>query len=355
MMVSVILTISVTLTVGCSSSGSGTAIPVGGAVQSSASLPTPERVRIKEFADLPQYSTYYSPTAIAQDAGSMWVTDTIDQDAGANAVVQIAPSGKQQNVFYAYGTTSGGTDLSDITAGPDGALWLADGFNWRVLRMTTQGQFTPYPLGENTRPLNITTGPDKAVWFTWESPVRGAGIGRITTTGKTRFYHVYPPLDIATGSDGALWFTQPGANEIGRVTIHGKFTEFSKGISSGSQPQSIAPGPDGALWFTELKGGRIGRITTAGSVSEYSRGITSGEQPIDLAAGSDGAMWFTEYEGYSSYGVIASKIGRITMNGTITEYTKNLNPLAGPTGIAAGPGRAMFFVEDTDETGRVRL
>jgi streptogramin lyase len=357
MAVSVILTALAAVASACSTSGNANGmLPNGGGGRDPMLRPAIKPVRIKEFADLPVYSTNYYPAAIAKAAGDLWVADDIDQDAGACAIVQIAPTGKALNTFYAYGPTSEGSYFQDITLGPDGALWLADSYNRQVVRMTTNGRFTDLPLPHFSGPLSITTGPDEALWLTTSGP-SGAGIFRLTTKGQMTFYALGTAgLDIAAGSDGALWFTQPSADEIGRITTHGKITEYTNGITAGSQPFSIAPGPDGALWFTERKGGRIGRMTTTGDVTEYSRGITYGEEPVDLAAGPDGAMWFTEYEGYSSYGVIASKIGRITMNGKVTEYANGLNPLAGPAAIAEGPGRTVWFVEtNADKTGRLRL
>jgi streptogramin lyase len=71
------------------------------------------------------------------------------------------------------------------------------------------------------------------------------------------------PTGIVAGPDGALWFDEQSANNIGRVTTSGSFTEF--GIpTAGARPLSIIVGPDNALWFTELSAGKIGRITTAG-------------------------------------------------------------------------------------------
>lgn len=343
--------VAAALASGCSNSGVAT-LPADGGKGGTASIDVSKQVRIREFADLPVYSNNYYPSAIAQASGSLWVTDDIDQDAGACVVVRIAPSGKQQHAYYVNGEFSG-ADLRDITLGPDGALWIADSYNWQLIRMTTQGKWTYFPLGNEVGPERITLGPDKALWFTFESPIVGAGIGRFTTGGHFRSYPASVPLDIAAGSDGALWFTQPGVDEVGRITTRGKVTEYSNGITAGSQPYGIASGPDGALWFTE-QGGRIGRITTAGNVTEYSNGITAGEEPFGIAAGPDDAMWFTEFEPTTSYGARASKIGRISLSGTIDEYSKNLNPASGPTAIAGGPDRKMWFVEtNTDETGRV--
>jgi hypothetical protein len=61
-----------------------------------------------------------------------------------------------------------------------------------------------------------------------------------------------------------------------------------------SGPRGIAPGPDGALWFTESTApGRIGRITTEGDITEYSNGFSSILNPWYIAAGPDGNVWFT--------------------------------------------------------------
>ncbi|MBV8530845.1 MAG: Virginiamycin B lyase [Candidatus Eremiobacteraeota bacterium] len=314
-------------------------------------------MRIREFSDLPQYSGYYGPTSIASLSGSLWVTETIDQDYGENAVVQIATSGQMLHAFYYGGRSTEGASFQDIVVGPDGALWITDYYNEQILKFTTNGRYTNFPLQNYCAPIGITSGPDKALWFTTQCAGGSASIGRITTSGRIRTYSVASYAeDIAAGDDGALWFTQPTSDQIGRITTHGKITEYSKGISAGAGPYSIVSGPDGALWFTEQNGGRIGRITRTGTVTEYSNGITPSEKPYDLAAGPDGAMWFTEYEIVGSYQTDASKIGRITMHGKIREYSKGLTSQAEPTDIVAGPDGRMWFVETaSDKTGRVTI
>jgi virginiamycin B lyase len=334
---------------GCSAPS--TLTPGNAGMQQRASFSSPlaeKRVRIKEFADLPQYSGEYSPSAIASGPEhSLWVTDEIDQDYGENLVAQINTSGTRLNTFYYQGLSTEGSSFQDITAGPDGALWITDYYNSQIVRMTTDGTFSTFSL--NTEPFGITLGPDKALWFTEYS-----AIGRITTKGKVTIYPAGDlDDDITAGPDGALWFTELTGNAIGRITTHGKITIYTKGISSGAGPYSIAAGPDGALWFTEGTGGRIGRITTSGKVTEYSRGITPTEEPVGIAAGPDGAMWFTEYESYDSYQIRESKVGRITMAGKISEYSKGLSGSSGPADIVAGPDGNMWFIEYADRTGRV--
>jgi virginiamycin B lyase len=336
---------------GCSAPGARNTLPVAGnGALSGFRIPLAEkRVRIKEFADLPQYYDDYSPSAIASGPEhSLWVIDEIDQDYGENLVARINTSGTRLKTFYYQGVSTEGSSFQDITAGPDGALWITDYYNSQIVRMTTGGAFSTFAL--KTPPLGITVGPDKALWFTEYS-----AIGRITTKGSVTIYPAGDlDEDITAGPDGALWFTELTGNAIGRITTGGKITTYTNGISSGAGPYSIAAGPDGALWFTESTGGRIGRITTSGKVTEYSRGITPTEEPAGIAAGPDGAMWFTEYESYS-YKIRESKIGRITMAGRVSEYARGLSGNSGPGDIVAGPDGNMWFVEDTDRTGRVSL
>ncbi|HEY1868632.1 MAG TPA: hypothetical protein VGG70_10090 [Candidatus Cybelea sp.] len=342
-------------TPGCAGSGTTGALPQETSSRVQVVSPSAhERIRIREFADLPRYNTYYSPGAIAAGpAGLVWVVDGIDQDFGANAVVGIATSGKSKHTYYAG---SNYQSFADIAAGPDGALWLTDDFYPHITRLTTTGDFTQYAVSPNTDPFDITTGPDNALWFTASASGSSGAIERLTTKGRVTAYDIpAQPADIATGSDGALWFTETSPNGIGRITTHGKATSYANGITG--TPQAIALGPDGAMWFTEYSTSsqaKIGRITTSGRVAEYSRGITPGEVLADIAAGPDGAMWFTESTfGYYYY---SPKIGRISMSGHVTEYSKGLPSQAGPYGIVAGPDGRMWFTDSfNDETGRVKL
>ena len=333
------------LTAGCSSPQA-----VAPPMVAPNALPARHHVTISQFADLPVYYDYYGPSAVAAGPHhALWVTDTVDQDFGENAVIEIATSGKGLNTFYYGGRTTEGSDLTDLAAGSDGALWIADYYNSQVLRMTTAGSFTAFPL--STEPFTIVAGPDKALWFT-----ESDAIGRITTAGNISIYPASgSPAVICVGPDGALWFTESTNDSIGRITTRGKIKYYSKGITAGSYPFWIAAGPDGALWFTEYDGGRIGRITAAGKVTEYSKGITAGEFPDSIAQGPDDAMWFTESATHSSYQSYNGKIGRITTSGRVTEYD-NFNTQSAPSVITQGADKNMWFTESAaNEMGRVNL
>jgi streptogramin lyase len=322
-------------------------------LQSGGSAMTPplsqyaDNVSIREFNDLLS-KPYYSPWAIASGPnGDLWVTEDFPQISGENAIVQVSPAGKRLNVFY-YGTVA---DFVDITAGPDGALWITDWGNRQILRMTTNGKFKGFPV--DSLPIGITAGPDGALWFTDRASGAAPAIGRMTTKGKITFFTAGITAgayleDIVAGPDGALWFSEYSSGKIGRITTQGSVREYSHGITSA--PYSIAVGPDKALWFTEQYG-RIGRITTKGKITEYSKGISAKEQPYGIAAGPDQAMWFTEsvpyYSGYDA------RIGRIAMDGSITEYS-GFSQHAYPTDIVSMPDKKLWFVETaSNKLGRV--
>jgi virginiamycin B lyase len=223
----------------------------------------------------------------------------------------------------------------DITAGPDGALWFTNNISNTIGRITTSGVVTLFPLAANSGAGVITAGPDGALWFTTST-----GIGRISTSGAVTVFPVSGEVDgITAGPDGALWFftravlpngTQGTTGQfIGRMTISGAITKYTDpGI--GPDIANITAGPDGALWFTNLAGNSIGRITTTGVVTTYSGPSIQG--PIDITPGPDGALWFVNW---------SSSIGRITTSGVMTSYGGP--KLNGVQAVTAGPDGAIWF------------
>ena len=195
-------------------------------------------------------------------------------------------------------------------------------------------------------PWASPAGPDGNLWFT---EFGGDRIGRITPSGTVTEYSAgitagSDPNDITTGPDGNLWFTEYAGNRIGRITPAGVVTEYSAGITNTSF--DITAGPDGNLWFTEAGGDQIGRITPGGVVTEFSTGITADSGPTGITAGPDGNLWFAE-----TYG---NQIGRISPSGTITEYSTGITANSRPTGITAGPDGNLWFTQpDTNQIGRI--
>jgi streptogramin lyase len=241
---------------------------------------------------------------------------------------------------------TGGTALPlEITAGPDGALWFTEQDGGKIGRITTTGLLTEYALPTpEMMPIGITNGPDGALWFT-EFDYRvgysdeNPRIGRISSSGVITEYPLPTsgghrlPIGITAGPDGALWFAQHARNSIGRIAVNGDFSEYP--LPSGFQgSRAITTGPDGALWFTEgnwFGADKIGRITQAGAVTAYTL-LPPNCLPTAITTGPDGALWVTDGVG---------RIGRVTTNGSISEYS--LSSVTGSPGITTGPDGALWF------------
>jgi streptogramin lyase len=208
-------------------------------------------------------------------------------------------------------------------------------------------------------PVDIATGPDRALWFTQQG-VPG-GVGRMTTDGSVTEYAAgltpgfslaAEPAQIAAGSDGALWFTEQGnGGAIGRLDPEtGAVTEYTAGLTFGSRPAGIALGPDGNLWFAEQARDAIGRITPDGVITEFTAGLSADSEPTDIAAGRDGNLWFTERAD-------PGRIGRIDPStGVITEFSAGLTPESAPGSIVAGSNGKLYFTQSADpgRIGRIR-
>jgi streptogramin lyase len=99
-----------------------------------------------------------------------------------------------------------------------------------------------------------------------------------------------------------------GASPLGQIS------EFSSGLNPGSNLAQVRAGPDGNLWFSD-RAGAVGRITPDGTITEFSRGTTKA-------------------------------IGRIDpTTGTITEFSSGLNAGSGPGGTGPGPDGNLWFTD----------
>jgi virginiamycin B lyase len=234
-------------------------------------------------------------------------------------------------------------DPIDITTGPDGALWFTNAANNTIGRITTAGVVTNFADPSIGSPNGITAGPDGALWFVNSS---ANTIGRITTAGAVTHFadaSIKQPFDIVAGPDGALWFTNFASKAIGRITAAGVVTKFSSAnMTFVSSPDGIAAGPDGALWYANTGYFVISRITTTGVITGFT--ASSVARPYRVTAGPDSAMWFTN-SGNNS-------VGRITTDGTITNYPDAT--ISDPHGIVTGPDGALWFANSGNSTiGRV--
>ena len=172
----------------------------------------------------------------------------------------------------------------------------------------------------------------------------------LLTAGLSEFTGPFSsPVEIVNGPDGNLWVLNAGGRDNGSVVVIApdqsvKATYTIPTAHAGAS--SLTVGPDGNLWFVEQTANQIGKITPDGTITEYpipnslvDAGFPSGPldavaSPTDIVAGADGALYFTESS--------TQKIGRITTNGAITTIDANGFQ---PQSIAVGSDHLVWFTD----------
>jgi len=120
---------------------------------------------------------------------------------------------------------------------------------------------------------------------------------------------------------------------IGRLTRAGQSTTFAlparigRDASGLGSPISITLGPDGALWFTEFDRS-IGRIDMQGHITEFPLSNLKCCIPFSITTGPDHALWVTELYG--------NGVERITLQGHERQFEFRTRS-DGPLGIVTGP------------------
>jgi virginiamycin B lyase len=216
-----------------------------------------------------------------------------------------------------------------ITSGPLGSIWFSNGH--AVSRVDGQGQMTRYPVPDRHERFIgwMTHGTGGTVWFAERATGK---VGVIDASGTIREYALPSPDAVPQGivfaPDGNVYVTEQGSNAIARLNpTTGAATDIPVPTPD-STTQSGVLGPDGAIWFIERAAAKIGRMTLDGTFTEYP--LTPGCFPNRIVVGPDGALWFTELFG--------GKVGRITTQGLLTEY-----PVAGgPVGITVGADGQLY-------------
>jgi streptogramin lyase len=265
--------------------------------------------------------------------------------ASPTAIERITPDGRIEKFTLPDAVSHN----SDLTSGPDGALWITEPGTGRIARMTVTGVVTEFPISSSAGAAQITAGPDGNLWFTEPSVNM---IGRMTPTGSVTEFPIPTPNSSATyitgGPDGAVWFTESAANKIGRIAADGTITELPIPTDS-SGAAGIVTGPDSNLWFTETTALQIGRIAfpSAGSLSpasdsgaSHSDGITNISAPTFAGTATPGTpiRLFVQPVGQSANVLVGQSIADADGSWSITSiplsdgsYTVNSQAI-GPDG-----------------------
>lgn len=280
-------------------------------------------------------SVTYTPTT-ADVGTTLEVTVTATNASGAAQATSaptaaVAPSAGTIQEFSDSDTFASNNDL--ITAGPGGAVWVANSQQQEIQEITSSGSITNFTAGGT--PNGITEGSDGNLWFT--TPQTSPAIWRMTTGHVLNKWSLTGcPSDIVPGPDGNLWVARTCQFGVTKVTTQGVTTTYN---NSSSGTQYLAVGANGELWYTEEGSPDIGQVSTSGTYSPTPIAIPA---PADgIPEGSDGNIWVT---------LSSSQVARITTSGTVTTYPV---PSVGDGAIAPGPDGSLWFAESTGAVGRI--
>ena len=288
---------------------------------------------ITELPPLPTVNS--APTGITAAAdGSIWFTER-----NANKLGRVSPAG----VLNEYTIPTVGSAPEQIVASPDGSVWFTERYGRKIGRISQGGgPIVEFAVpGTGAYPTAINTAAGK-VWFATDDAAATARLGWISSTGTITLLAVGATRTTITGlvggPDGNLWVTQISTywgDSVAKVSTAGwgSFTNYRLPTPAAG-PQSITVGPDNNLWFTEAGASKIGRITTGGGLTEFA--LPAGSKPQQIVAGPDGSLWFTQ--------VGTSQIGRMTTQGGLTELAI-ATASSQPFGITRGQDGKLWFTE----------
>jgi len=343
--------------------------------------------------------------AYVPNSGMLYLGDGSRTDAGSSqniisTVAGTAIADADEDGFL-DGAYSGDNDLAilaqlnrpfDVEAGPDGSLYIADGFNQRIRKISPEGIITtiagnptgneldngPAKLIKIGAPLSIALGPDGSIYFAenarhrirrvdpdgFISVVAGTGLhGLSGDGGPAAAAQLNSPGDIAVAADGSIYIADTNNHRIRRIdpngiisTIAGTGTGSDGGGFSGdgdmavkaqlTYPNGVAIGPDGSLYLADSGNNCIRRIGINGIITTVA--VNGGANHIAVTA--DGTLYISDFRNHS--------IRRVTSDGVIKTVAGNGTPgysgdgdmaaaaqLNYPGGIALAPDGSLYIAD----------
>jgi virginiamycin B lyase len=306
----------------CSCSGARAVVP-----SAPNQVPLGLSAKHAKIYDLP---TATDPTGITSGPdGALWFTEYLSSDIG-----RITTSG----TITTYPTLTANASPFDIVTGPDNALWFTESTADKICRITTTGKITQYSV--KYAPTSITVGPDGNLWFL-EEHVTTWYVAKMTTAGKVTQYKLKPANSlslngITSGPDKAIWFTLEEPNIVGRITTSGHIKLFTN-TDGDTLPSGIA-NINGSIWVGEASG--VANVSTAGVFTEYP--LKNPGDVLAITTGPNTAPWY----GVSALG----EVGTISKGKTKVYQAA---PEADIRAIVLGRDHALWFtVNNESEIGR---
>lgn len=281
--------------------------------------------------------------------GALWFTDR-----GSRSIGRITTAGAVTTF-----SDPGIIEPWSIVSGPDGALWFTDPVANRIGRITTAGVMSFFADGNIRHPLGITVDTiDGSLWFTNHELV--GSIGRIDVDGNT--WTAAPatpmlnPTGITFGPDGAIWFVisegccEGPTGQIGRYASGAfeMFPETRGAVAPFYFPNALAFGADGALYFPNYGYFGMGRLSMHGTFSELDVVARTSTSTQSVASGPDGRVWYTTGRSIAAANVLGvstaptAAVANAAFTSAVVEWAEPAVPGTTNLGytVTASPGGA---------------
>jgi DNA-binding beta-propeller fold protein YncE len=252
-------------------------------------------------------SASYTVRVTRRVANNVWV-------AADDRILLLSPTGSElvtlTNLFgeSRFRFVTGANVLAVDSS--DGALWVADTNNDRVLKIDPNG--TPLFSRTHVSPMAAWVDPrDRGVWISEANGPAARDLVKLSLTGEELVrlagFSTHVPSIAGDPLRGTLWVADNEANEV--VLLSGTDTELSGYDASAAagahhtrivgfaEPQSVAVSPyddthgSGNVWVANRHPGQAVKLTPAGV--ELLRATPAvGYQTYDLAVNAaDGSVW----------------------------------------------------------------
>lgn len=367
---------------GATRTPSATATPQATATPS---LPGPADVTFKESKEIP--GGIYD--LITGADGAAWFTT-------ASAVRRMTVAGAIQT-FQTHGFPE------NLLVGPDKNVWFLErttgSLPTRIARITSSGALSEFPLpnGERIFAPNLVAGEDGALWGLMSSYgiVNGsafdvsAAVIRMTTSGAITRYPLpanfgpseFGDRNIVTRAGGGAWVTaqkvrvdaEPNhvfrltqtAAYFGFITPGGHLTQVALPSGVVTEPTLVGSDANGTLWAEvgDGKGMTVDKLSPAGVMTVAVPASTANIRGLagNAVFDAQGGFWYTLGQGQSLHG---TSIYHVTADGVAMSSaygngpSVQLFPSDAQTAdsVVAGPENAIWFTERiSDYIGRATL
>ena len=347
--------------------------------------------------------------AYVPNSGMLYLGDGSRRDAGnsQNVISTVAGTAAvdADEDGFLDGAYSGDNDLArlaqlnrpfDVAAGPDGSLYIADGFNHRIRKISPEGIIStiagnptgnelengPATLIKIGAPLSIALGPDGSVYFAENarhrirrvspngiiSVVAGTGsYGLSGDGGPATAAKLNSPGGIAVAADGSIYIGDTNNHRIRRIDPSGIISTIA-GIGTGSDgggfsgdgdlavnaqlayPNGVALGADGSLYIADSGNNRIRRLGINGIITTVVGSEAGLDSPQHITVTAEGILIISGFRNHrillvSQDGVISTVAGNGTPGYSGDGETAVKAQLTYPGGIALGPDGSLYLAD----------